>query len=44
METIENKMQEWKDGNYINPDALQAAYEVIEILITRIQELEQKVG
>jgi hypothetical protein len=44
METIEDKMQIWKDGDYINPDSLKAAYEVIEILIARIQELEQKVG
>jgi hypothetical protein len=44
MENIEDRMQIWKDGDYINPDALKAAYEIIEILIARVKELEQKVG
>jgi hypothetical protein len=42
MPILEELMAAWKDGNYINADALESAYKVIEILIERIEALESK--
>jgi len=44
MATNEELMNAWKDGNYINTDALEAAHQVVTALITKIDELEQRIA
>ena len=41
--TEQELLQIWKDSNYINPDGIKAAYDLIEKLIARIEALEAKV-
>ena len=43
MATPEELLNTWQNGNYINPDALQAAYELVEQLKQRIETLETQV-
>lgn len=33
----------WKQSNYVNPDGIKAAYDIIAKLIARIEALEAKV-
>lgn len=44
MDEIKNHLDNWKDGDYINPDALQSAYEAIKLLVARIEALEETIN
>jgi hypothetical protein len=43
MNEIELLMETWKRGEYNNPDALEAAFEAVKLLIQRIEILEAEV-
>jgi hypothetical protein len=42
MDEIKELMDAWKDGDYINPDALISAYQAVELLVAKVEELENK--
>jgi len=42
MSTTEDLMNTWKNGNYINVDALEAAHQVVTELVAKVTELEQR--
>ena len=44
MATPEELLNTWQNGNYINPDALEAAYELVNQLKQRIETLEAEVA
>lgn len=43
MNEIKELMDAWKSGDYINPDAILSAYQAIELLIAKVEELENKI-
>jgi len=44
MATPEELLNIWQNGNYMNPDALEAAYELVNQLKQRIETLEAEVA
>lgn len=43
MDEIKELMDAWKAGEYINPDAILSAYQAIELLVAKVEELEAQV-
>ena len=43
MDEISKSMNDWKNGDYINPDALKAAYDAVTLLVAKVEELESQV-
>lgn len=43
MDEIKKLMYAWKNGEYINPDAIVSAYQAIELLIAKVEELESQI-
>jgi hypothetical protein len=43
MSEIKEFMDAWKNGEYINPDAIRSAYQAIELLVAKVEELEAQV-
>jgi hypothetical protein len=43
MDEIKELMNSWKNGDYINPDALKAAYDAVTLLVAKVEELEAQV-
>jgi hypothetical protein len=41
--TEQELLNTWKENNYVNPDGIKAAYDLIEKLLARIEALEAKV-
>ena len=43
MDEIKQLMDTWKNGDYINPDALESAHQAISLLIEKIESLETEI-
>lgn len=43
MDEIKELMDKWKNGDYINPDALESAHQAISILVQKIESLEAQI-
>lgn len=44
MNEIQEFMDAWKNGDYVNPDAIFSAYQAIELLIAKVKELEDQIN
>jgi hypothetical protein len=44
MDEIKNLLNQWKNDGLSNPGALEAACNAIELLVTRIENLENKLA
>ena len=44
MTELDELMSDWKQGEYINPDALIAAYNAVSILVEKVKLLEDEVN
>jgi hypothetical protein len=44
MNEINNFLAEWKQGDYINPDALESAYNAMIVLVAKVESLETQVA
>lgn len=44
MNEIIEMMDSWKEGDYINPDALKAAYEAVKLLVAKVEALEETIN
>jgi hypothetical protein len=44
MNELNNFLAEWKQGDYINPDGLEAAYNAMIVLVAKVESLEQQVA
>lgn len=42
--TTQELMNVWKDGNYINVDALEAAHQVVTELLAKVADLERRIA
>lgn len=43
MNEIKELLQAWKDGEYINPDAIKAAYDLTVLLVDKVEALETEI-
>jgi hypothetical protein len=43
MEDIQQQLDLWQQGEYINPDALEAAHKAITLLVAKVDQLQQQV-
>lgn len=41
MDEIKELLVQWESGSYINPDALEAAYKAVVLLVAKVETLEQ---
>jgi hypothetical protein len=44
MDEIKQLLQDWADGQYVNPDALQSAHQAVVLLVERLELLEAQVS
>jgi hypothetical protein len=43
MNEIQEQLDLWKEGEYINPAALEAAHKAITLLLAKVDQLQQQV-
>ena len=43
MNEIKELLEQWKDDGFVNPGALESAYDAIVLLVSRVEELEAQV-
>lgn len=44
MDEIKIELDNWKDGDYINPDALLSAYNAVALLLEKVELLETELA
>jgi hypothetical protein len=44
MNELNTFLAEWKQGDYINPDGLKAAYNAMIVLVAKVESLEEQVA
>lgn len=44
MDEIKVLLQQWADGQFVNPDALEAAQKAVVLLVERVELLEAQVS
>lgn len=44
MNEIDVLLDKWREGGYINPDALESAYNAMIVLVAKVESLEQQVA
>lgn len=43
MDEIKDLLQAWQDGEYINPDAIKAAYDLTVLLVAKVEDLQTQI-
>ena len=43
MNEIKNLLEQWKEDGFVNPGALESAYNAIILLVAKVEELEAQV-
>jgi len=43
MNEIKDLLQAWQDGEYINPDGIKAAYDLVSLLVAKVEALEAQI-
>ena len=44
MDELDTLLAGWRDGGYINPDALESAYNAMIVLVAKVESLESQVA
>lgn len=44
MDEIKELLNTWKEDGFVNPGALENAYEAIALLIAKVEELENRIS
>ena len=44
MNEIKELIAQWREGGYVNPDALKSACDAIELLVARVETLEETIN
>ena len=43
MDDVKNLLEQWKADGFVNPGALESAYDAIVLLVAKVEELEAQV-